>query len=104
MKIFKGNRKEFGKRDSINNQRFTTTPINKEIRYCLVGLMFDDEENYFHYQTEDKTIKMGDQVIVLLNKEKNNRIGVVKEVKDYTLDNVPWPIKETKFIISKVEE
>ena len=68
-------------------------------RYCGVSL-----KGFFvplSYRTDDRSICVGDKVIVPLGKDNKETSGYVVFVGDYLRKTAPYPPEKTKFIISK---
>lgn len=73
----------------------------EKLLYAKVKL--GDSSFGYSYRCNDQSIKAGDKVIVPVG-DKQEIIGTVISVDSYTLDQVPYPIEKTKFILRKVEK
>lgn len=70
-----------------------------KIIYCRVSFRGND---VYYYRTNDKTIKVGDTVIVPTGKNNIESEAVVKSVNEYSENSVPYPLDKTKHIIRKL--
>ena len=67
--------------------------------YCGVLLPFSNRP--YSFRTEDKTVQIGDTVIVPVGKENEEMEGKVVSVGQYARAGVPYPVEKTKFILKK---
>lgn len=66
--------------------------------YCGVLLPFSNRP--YSFRTEDKTVQIGDTVIVPVGKENEEMEGKVVSVGQYARAGVPYPVEKAKFIKS----
>lgn len=66
--------------------------------YCKVS--FDTPVTYY-YRTDIQDIKAGDRVIVPISNNGKWKIGLVVTVEKYSSRTVPYPLDQTKGIVSK---
>lgn len=79
----------------------TASQKTEKLLYAKVKL--GDSSFGYSYRCNDQSIKAGDKVIVPVG-DKQEITGTVISVDFYALDQVPYPIEKTKFIIRKAEE
>ncbi len=76
--------------------------FDKEYYYVSVVYADDlDSYDFYNYISDDKTVKVGDKVLV--NRSGEDVVALVKEAKYYLGSDVPYPISRTKTIIKKIE-
>ena len=73
-----------------------------EYIYCGVKYQDNDNDNIYHYLTDDDTIKEGDQVIVPVGCTNEEKTATVVSVGKYLRINAPYPWEKTKRIIRKL--
>lgn len=69
--------------------------------YCGVLLPFSNRP--YSFRTEDKTVQIGDTVIVPVGKENEEMEGKVVSVGQYARAGVPYPVEKAKFILKKLK-
>jgi hypothetical protein len=76
-------------------------PVEKtEIyRYCTV--VFHPGERGYAYRTEDKTVLVGDYVLVPAGADNAPELANVASVGEYTAEAAPYPVEKTKTILRK---
>ncbi|MCQ4023303.1 MULTISPECIES: hypothetical protein [unclassified Ruminococcus] len=68
--------------------------------YIFCGVEFPNSSHLYHYRTEDKTIKIGDLVIVPAgNIETQGRVVCVGQ---YIGRAAPYPVSKARFIVRKI--
>ncbi|MBN2852716.1 MAG: hypothetical protein JXQ23_08275, partial [Clostridia bacterium] len=72
--------------------------------FIFCGIEFYEGGNRYHYLTEDESIRVGDEVIVPVGKENQEKIAIVEEIGYYRPDEAPFPVEKTKYILSKATE
>lgn len=72
----------------------------KEYIYC--GVVFDGNEQIFHYITDDESIAVGDRVAVPVGYDNEETEAVVMTIEKCLRINAPYPFCKTKRIIRKV--
>lgn len=73
---------------------------NTEYTFC--GVRFLSGSKVYQYRTDDKTITVGDRVIVPVGTEGKEVVAIVEAVKQYTRAHAPYPLNEVKKIIRKL--
>lgn len=73
-------------------------PENGEYIYC--SLSFGTDKTYY-YKTTDESIKVGDDVVVLVGSSNKKTIASVVKVERFSVGNTPYPPNATKDIIGK---
>ncbi|MDD4493281.1 MAG: hypothetical protein PHV32_02870 [Eubacteriales bacterium] len=69
--------------------------------YIYCGVVFHQNNQVYHYRTDDITMKIGDAVIVPVGTEMKETEAKVVSVGQYTRMTVPFPVEKTRFIIKK---
>lgn len=69
--------------------------------YCLVRC--DGISQAYSYITEDRSIQVGDYVLIPFGKDNQECTGKVEQVGTYTAATAPYPPERTKHITSKTE-
>ena len=69
--------------------------------YTYCGVLLPGSLRPYFYRTNDKTIQIGDTVIVPLGYDNKEAEGTVVSVGQYTRLAVPYPVEKTKMIIRK---
>lgn len=88
--------------DYMKNRIPCIEDFDKEFYYVSVVYADDlDSYDFYNYLSDDKTIKPGD--IVLVNRAGEDVIALVTEAKYYKGSEVPFPVRNTKTIIKKIE-
>lgn len=87
--------------DIFNKEFYKKIPLRKN-QYIYCEVEFYENSKRYYYRTFDDTILVGDKVIVPVNKYNSEFHGKVVSVEYYFEVDVPYPLKETKFIIKKV--
>lgn len=72
--------------------------------YIFCSVTFDNSNKSYYYITEDESIEVGDLVSVRTNNDDNLTMGKIINIEYFNKNNVPFPIKKTKHIISKCRE
>ena len=76
--------------------------FDKEYYYVSVVYADDlDSYDFYNYLSDDKSVKVGDKVLV--NRNAEDVVALVTEAKYYLGSEVPFPISRTKTIIKKIE-
>lgn len=97
------NKFEFAK-DSCKSKDFDIPDFLQKGKYIYVYVEYEDDVGgkLYCYRTEDNTIKKGMRVLVKRNDEEV--CAKVISVKKYNLDELPYPLEKTKFILKQVNE
>ena len=69
--------------------------------YTYCGVLLSGSSRPYSYRTNDKTIQIGDTVIVPYGPDNKEIEGKVVSVGQYTRLAVPYPVEKTKMIIRK---
>lgn len=77
-------------------------PEEKKITYCRVS--FGEYNHLYFYRTDDESMQVGDRVIVPAGPDNIELAAVVREIRMYDLENLPYPLNKTKYIIRKQPE
>lgn len=77
-------------------------PEEKKIIYCRIS--FGDDDLLYFYRTDDESLRVGDRVIVPAGPDNIELAAIVREIRLYDLDKVPYPLDKTKQIISRQTE
>ncbi len=79
--------------------RLGTMPI-----YTYVGVVFPKANIVYHYRTMDKTIAVGNEVLVPVMRRGilKEATGVVVSVGQYLPIGVPYPVSQTRTVIRKL--
>lgn len=77
---------------------------NDKTLYKYVSVEYDDDMigRTYYYKTTIEDIIAGDSVMV--ERLGNITSGIVREIKEYTRDNAPYPIDKTKDIIKVLDD
>lgn len=71
-----------------------------EYIYCSVE--FTPGAKRYHYRTEDRSLKLGDRIIVPVGENGSESVAVIKGIEYFTADRLPYPLDKTKAIIRKL--
>ncbi len=71
--------------------------------YIYCSVCFPQSNATYYYRTEITNICPGDKVLVPVGEENEPTEATVTAVREYTYENVPYPIDKTKSIYSRVE-
>ena len=84
--------------------RVETPEHLKENKYTYVYVEYEDDigGKLYCYRTKDNAIKKGSRVLVERNDEEV--CARVISVRQYNIDEIPYPLDKTKSIIEKVSE
>lgn len=69
-------------------------------KYIFLSVEFSEGGKTYYYQTKDKTIEIGDQVVVPVGRSEEKIVTVV-DIEEFTEDDVPMPLNRVKSIIEK---
>lgn len=69
--------------------------------YTYCGVLLPGSPRPYYYRTNDKTIQIGDTVIVPYGYDNKEIEGTVVSVGQYARLGVPYPVEKTKMIIRK---
>lgn len=69
--------------------------------YCQVQFTTG---KWYYYRTTDKSIQVGDFVVVPVGLIGEQKIGQVVGIQRYSRFNAPYPVSKTKLIIKKATE
>ena len=72
--------------------------------YTYCGVLLSSSCPPYAYRTEDKTIQIGDTVIVPVGKKEREMKGKVVSIGQYSRIAIPYPVEQTKFILRRIEE
>lgn len=77
---------------------------NDKTIYKYVSVEYDDDMfgRTYYYKTTIEDITVGDGVII--ERLGNITSGVVRDIKEYTRDNAPYPVDKTKDIIEVIDD
>ncbi|MBQ1264692.1 MAG: hypothetical protein IIY04_04670, partial [Oscillospiraceae bacterium] len=71
------------------------------VRYKYCAVMLDKSGRCFYYRTEDMSLRCGDDVIVPVGEEGKRAVGKIKRIELCTEATAPYPLSQTKWILSK---
>lgn len=77
---------------------------NDKTIYTYCGVILPFSPRPYSFRTEDKTIQIGDTVIVPVGADKKEMKGKVVSIGQYLRLGVPYPVEKSKMIIRKVVE
>lgn len=72
--------------------------------YTYCGVLLPFSSRIYSFRTEDKSIQIGDKVIVPVGKDEKETEGKVVSIGQYSRLGVPYPVEKVKMIIRKSEE
>lgn len=73
-----------------------------EKKHIYLSVCFKENSKTYYYQTDDRSIKVGDKVLVPVGEYDIEKIVDVVKVEHYDDDNLPMPLKDVKFIFGKI--
>lgn len=76
----------------------------RKSEYLYCGVRFENSYKIYHYISDDRSIKIGDYVVVPVGPENKESIAQVAESKSYDILHAPYPVEKTKHIIRKCTE
>ena len=76
----------------------------RKSEYLYCGVRFENSYKIYHYISDDRSVKIGDYVIVPVGSENKESIAQVAESKSYDILHAPYPPEKTKHIIRKYTE
>ena len=76
----------------------------RKSEYLYCGVRFENSYKIYHYISDDRSVKIGDYVIVPVGSENKESIAQVAESKSYDILHAPYPVEKTKHIIRKCTE
>lgn len=68
-------------------------------KYIYCSVLFDSGKSYY-YRTNNTSITTGTKVIVPVGKYNAQKVGIVISTGIYKRSNAPYPVRQTKEIIS----
>lgn len=71
--------------------------------YTYVSVVFSDGGKTYYYQTEDRTIKVGNKVVVPVRSSEQKVVTVVN-IERFSEDELPMPADKVKTVIEKYSE
>ncbi|MDD6022394.1 MAG: hypothetical protein ACI4GA_07940 [Acutalibacteraceae bacterium] len=77
---------------------------NDKTIYTYCGVLLPFSSRPYSFRTEDKTIKIGDTVIVPVGENEKEMKGQVVSIGQYSRLGVPYPVEKAKMIIRKAED
>ncbi|MCI6771200.1 MAG: hypothetical protein MR567_04450 [Oscillospiraceae bacterium] len=72
--------------------------------YTYCGVLLPFSSHLYSFRTDDRTIQIGDTVIIPVGEEEKETEGRVVSVGQYTRLAVPYPVEKTKKIIRKAQK
>ena len=85
-------------------KKFIKMAKNDKTIYYYCAVVFDNGSNYYHYRTEDTSLKIGDEVVVPVGNNGEESVAQIVSIEQHSRLTVPYPVEKTKFIIRKIEE
>jgi hypothetical protein len=103
-KIEETRRKKRSKKQRLDETaKIRNCESDKKI-YTYCGVLLPFSSRPYSFITEDKTIHVGDTVVVPIGKDEKEMKGKVVSIGQYLRFNAPYPVEKTKKIIRKSEE
>lgn len=71
--------------------------------YIFVSVSFHSSDTTYYYTTTDKTIEVGDKVVVPVGEYNSLKIVDVEKVEHFAYDDLPMPLYKVKEVVQKVD-
>ena len=71
-------------------------------RYVYLSVKFPGSDREYYYRTTDKSIEVGDAVLVPAGKSNRKELVQVTQKEKFYEDELPMPLEEVKSVIGKV--
>ena len=85
----------------LSKELYMSGRKNGEYIYLSVSFQNSESGKLYYYLTNDDSISVGDQVVVPVGNEGNQRICNVKKIEYFPANEVPMSIEKVKYIIGK---
>jgi hypothetical protein len=103
-KIEETRRKKRSKKQRLDETAKIRNCESDKTIYTYCGVLLPFSSRPYSFITEDKTIHVGDTVVVPIGKDEKEMKGKVVSIGQYLRFNAPYPVEKTKKIIRKSEE
>ena len=102
IKEYEEKKKKFRLELELRAQQEREADLADSNEYIYCGVRFDNNSQIFHYITDDKSIVVGDNVIVPVGYDNKETSAFVVSVESCIRVDAPYPFSKTKKIIKKI--